>query len=111
MAHAPPPPRPRCNPPVHACAGGFKKLLCFERLVLANKGPSPAYHGLTPAFTDPHVVAEHKQPFLEQYYAVARQQHPELQVSSRAFSLHHEPVGHGRSGTGGGVYEGRDTLE
>jgi len=46
--------------------------LCFEQVVVPNKGPSPRFHTCTGAFMSPLVIQRQKQAFLEHFYAKAR---------------------------------------
>ena len=48
------------------------KMLCFEHVVVPNKGPSPKVHKQTPAFLSPGVMIQRRQPFLEHYYDQVR---------------------------------------
>ena len=41
-------------------------ILCFDRVVVPNKGPSPKFHTVTGAFLSPEVMTKYKVPFLEQ---------------------------------------------
>eukprot|EP00668_Euglena_longa_P029801 GGOE01037174.1.p1 GENE.GGOE01037174.1~~GGOE01037174.1.p1 ORF type:complete len:415 (+),score=81.43 GGOE01037174.1:65-1309(+) len=58
----------------HAFWSSFSQStpLCFEQIVIANKGPSPRFGTCTGAFMSPLVVQRQKQKFLEHFYARAR---------------------------------------
>ena len=49
-----------------------QSLLCFEAVVVPNKGPSPKFGTHTGAFADPFVVARHKRFFLDEFYKSVR---------------------------------------
>ena len=48
------------------------RLLCFDRIIVPNKGPSRRYRMLSRMYVNPRVLTDVKEPFLNQLYQMAK---------------------------------------